>query len=131
LQALKGRGKIDVREPSSLASKWSWWERAIATGDAPIHERDPQVGYYRVRRWPRKPYWLAARVWIEPGEVDPETGELLSDERFCCEIDGERKNPIEKWTWLAGHPITLEEFQWLTAQRPLQPSRPPKSKSSR
>lgn len=115
-----------MSEPSSLAARWEWWERAISGGPAPIHERDPQVGYYRVRRWARKPYWLAARVWLEDGEVDAETGELLTDERFYAEIDGKRVNPIEKWTWLAGHPVTEEDYEWLKAIRPLQPKKQPR-----
>jgi hypothetical protein len=114
-----------MREPSSSESRWAWWEAAIAGEAPPIHERDPHVGYYRVRRWPRKAYWLAARVWLEPGEVDPASGELISDERICAEIDGERVNPIERWTWLAHNPITLEDYEWLKATRPLQPSKPP------
>ena len=117
-----------MREPSSAASKWDWWERAIAGENPPIHEREPQVGYYRVRRWARKQFWLPARIWLEPGEVDPETGELMSDERYCAEIDGERKNPFVVWTWL--QPITEDEWKWLKATRNLQPEKMP-SKSSR
>ncbi len=117
-----------MREPSSSASKWAWWEAAVAGENPPIHEREPEVGYYRVRRWPRKPFWLPARIWLEPGEVDPETGELMSDERYCAEIDGERKNPFVVWTWL--QPITEDEWKWLKATRNLQPEKMP-SKSSR
>lgn len=113
-----------MREPISSEAKWAWWEAAIAGQNPPIHEREPQVGYYRMRRWARKQFWLPARIWLEPGEVDPETGELMSDEWLCAEIDGERKNPFVVWTWL--QPISLEDYEWTVAQRPLQPKKQPK-----
>jgi hypothetical protein len=52
-----------------------------------VLEDEPQAGFFAVRRfrygeWVKGPF-VPARIWIEPGEIDPETGELLSDERFA------------------------------------------------
>jgi hypothetical protein len=120
-----------MRQPSTAEQKWGWWESAVAGLPVPMHERDPQVGYYRIRRWARKDYWLAAHIWIEPGPVDPETGELIGPEQFRAEVDGKSVDPYGIWTWLAGHPIELEDYEWLKATRPLQPNSPPQPKSSR
>jgi hypothetical protein len=47
---------------------------------------------------------VPARVWIEDGQTDPETGDLLSDEIICMEIDGRKVNPWTRWNWIAKHP---------------------------
>lgn len=117
-----------MREPSTPMQKWGWWEAALAGKSPPITEGDPQVGFYKARRWPRQPFWLPARIWLVDGEINPETGELLNQEWMFCEVDGERKNPVKMWSWLAHNPVTEDEFEWLVAARPLQPKNPPPSK---
>lgn len=117
---------MSVREPSSPEQKWDWWERAVAGEDPPRYEDEPHVGLYKVRRWPRLQYWLPARIdLVSP--TDPDTGELIAPEYYVAEIDGTRRNAIKVWTWL--HPITEDEHQWLTATRPLQPTKPPRPRS--
>lgn len=118
-----------MRRPTSLDERWEWWERAISGEEVTVTEQEPQCGFFKVRKfpygqWPTGPY-IPARIWMRPGEVDNETGELLSDEEWFCEIDGKRANPWKKWTWLASHPITEDEFKWLTALSPLLPSKIP------
>lgn len=103
---------------------------ATSGQEPPVHEGDPQPGFYAVRKfhygeWPRGPY-VPARIWIEPGQIDPETGELLSDERYCAEIDGKRADPWRTWTWLAKKPVTQTEWEWLRALSPLLPRKPPR-----
>jgi hypothetical protein len=60
----------------------TWWEQAVSGDEPPVHDGEPQAGFFAVRRfrygeWPQGPF-VPARVWWEPGEIDPETGELLS-----------------------------------------------------
>ena len=117
-----------MRVPSTLREKWGWWEAAIEGQDLPIHEGEPQAGFYKVRKfpygeWPRGPY-VPARVWWEPPEID-ELGELIADERCRAEIDGKEINPWNSWTWIARRPVPLEEWQWLVALSPLLPSKIP------
>lgn len=121
-----------MREPSSPEQRWAWWESAVAGHDPPVFEDQPQAGFFAARKfrygeWARGPL-VPARLWWEPGEIDPETGELMSDERLCGEIDGVRINPWRRWTWLASRPIPLSEWQWLRAQSPLLPSRIPQKR---
>lgn len=120
-----------MREPSTPEQRWSWWERAVAGEAPPVHERDPQAGFFAVRKfrygeWVQGPY-VPARVWWEPGEIDPDTGELLTDERCRAEVDGKEVNPWNSWTWIARRPIAEAEWKWLRAQSPLLPTKvPPK-----
>jgi hypothetical protein len=118
-----------MRTPTTPAAKWAWWEAAVNGEAPPTYDDEPQVGFYAVRRfrygeWARGPF-VPARIWIEPGEVDPETGELLSDERLCAEIDGKPADPWRYWTWLARRPIPQSEFEWLKALSPLLPTKIP------
>lgn len=119
-----------MREPSTPEQRWAWWEAAVEGRQPPVHENDPQAGYFAVRKfrygdWARGPH-VPARVWWESGEIDPETGELMSNEECRAEIDGVFVNPWRTWTWIARRPIPESEWKWLKAQSPLLPSRPPK-----
>ena len=118
-----------MREPSTPEQRWAWWEAAVAGDVPPVHDNDPQAGFFAVRKfsygaWVKGPM-VPARIWWEPGEIDPETGELLSDERCCAEVDGKPVNPWSSWTWIARRPIPEMEWKWLKAQSPLLPSKPP------
>ncbi len=95
----------------------------------PVHEGEPQAGFYAVRKfrygeWPTGPF-IPARIWWEPSQIDPETGELLSDEQCRAEVDGQRVDPWRDWTWIARRPISETEWKWLRAMSPLLPKRIP------
>lgn len=118
-----------MRQPSSLQDRWKWWEAAISSLPEPIHENEVHCGFFRVRKfpygeWPTGPY-VPARIWLDPCDVDEETGELLAPEQYRAEIDGRAANPWSVWTWLAANPVTEEEYQWLKAMSPLLPKSPP------
>lgn len=118
-----------MRQPSTPAQRWAWHEAAVSGDNPPVYENEPQQGFYAVRKfsygaWVKGPM-VPARVWWEPGEIDPDTGELLSDERCCAEVDGKPVNPWRTWSWIARRPIPETEWRWLRAQSPLLPSRPP------
>jgi hypothetical protein len=121
-----------MREPSTLEQRWAWWESAVAGDNPPVHEMDPQAGFYAVRKfrygdWAKGPF-LPARIWWE-SETDPETGELVSPEECRAEIDGVFVNPWRTWTWLARRPIPESEWKWLRAQSPLLPTKIPRRPS--
>ena len=113
-----------MRQPTTPAERWRWWEAALAGDPLPVYEDEPQAGFYRVRKfrygeWVGGP-WVPARVWWENGETDEE-GALLSDETCRAEIDGKGVDPWLSWTWIAKHPITTTEWEWLRAMSPLLP----------
>ena len=118
-----------MRSPTSPEQKWAWWEAAVDGRNPPTFDDEPHAGFFAVRRfrygeWAKGPL-VPARIWIEPGEIDPETGELLSDERFRAEVDGKPADPWRAWTWLARRPVPLSEWEWLRALSPLLPTKIP------
>lgn len=118
-----------MRQPSTPAQRWAWWEAATRGDAPPIHENEPHQGFFAVRKfrygdWRDGPF-VPARIWWEPGEIDPETGELLSDERLRGEVDGAPIDPWSSWTWLARRPIPESEWRWLRAISPLLPTKVP------
>lgn len=122
-----------MREPSTKDRIWNWWEQAVEGLSPPIHDDEPQAGFFAVRKfrygeWVKGPF-VPARIWWEPGEIDPETGELLSDERLHAEVDGKPVNPWSSWSWLARRPIPLSEWEWLKAMSPLLPTKVPPRKA--
>jgi hypothetical protein len=104
-----------MRQPSTYD-----WHAASLRGERPaVHEDEPHVGWFRTRLVRHGP-WCPARIWCEQ-EIDPETGELLTDERMLCEVDGDRRNPARAWTWLASNPISEAAFNDLCHLRHLDP----------
>lgn len=69
---------------------WKWWQDALAGNLGPIHDSDPQQGYYRTR-FKDKP-WEPVAIWFEDGEWHGLRGERKIDSSeiwtFCC------RNPI-------------------------------------
>lgn len=112
------------RKPTTPEQALAWHTAALAhlsqpgntaRGGPPISENEPQVGWY-MRRLIQKGPFVPCRIWIEPGEVDPETGELLSPEIMRCEVDGARRNDVvAEWTWLCGKPISEDKFMDMIA----------------
>lgn len=121
-----------MREPTPLHALYRWWAAALAGRHPPIHHGDPQPGFYK-RKLVKGGVFVAARIWVEQ-DIDPVTGELVADERFCCEVDGKTADAFEQWDRLADHPITEAEFdlmrrrkQWATAHRPDHPIASPRA----
>ena len=69
---------------------WAWWQAALAGNFGPIHDSDPNQGYYRTR-FKDKP-WEPVAIWFEDGKWNAMRGERAIDAAeiwtFCC------RNPI-------------------------------------
>jgi hypothetical protein len=79
---------------SSNDNAWAWWQAALAGNFGPIHDSDPQQGYYRTR-FKDKP-WEPVAIWFE-------------DEWHA--MRGERVvNAAEIWTWCCRNPISYEAY---------------------
>ena len=74
---------------------------------------EPKCGWYR-RRLVRGGAWVPCRIWLDQ-PTDPETGELMGDERLRCEVAGKERDPEEEWLRLADHPIPKAEFDYMVA----------------
>lgn len=101
-----------MREPTPEASLYEWWRAATAGERVPVHEDEPQCGLFKRRIAPRGPF-IPASIYVVR-EVDEESGELLSDERLACEVNGHPRDPQAEWLWLAKNPITQDDYDDLT-----------------
>ncbi|MCS0459497.1 hypothetical protein [Rhizobium favelukesii] len=74
---------------------WAWWQNALAGSIGPIHDGDPQQGYYRTR-FKDKP-WEPVAIWFEDGKWYAMRGDHQID-------------ASDIWTWCCRNPITYEAY---------------------
>lgn len=84
-------------------------------------------GYYKVRQRKAGP-WIPIHIWLEDGDRDPETWELVSDQIWKAEwaprTDTPRLFPVNPFQFInRARRISKDEFQWLLTLRTI-PSRP-------
>ncbi len=77
------------------ANLWHWWQSALEGNFGPIHDGDPQQGYYRTR-FKDKP-WEPVAIWFEDGKWHAMRGERQVD-------------ASDIWTWCCRSPITYEAY---------------------
>lgn len=103
---------------------YQWWRDALAGKKPPIHEIEPQAGWYKMRRVRNGPELPVVLWWA--GEVDPENpidenGDpaLIGDAKIFARIGTESASAHEIWTWVCAYPVTLEDFNRLSGSAPL------------
>lgn len=101
-----------MRAPTTMAASLAWHRAALAGRSQQI-THEPQCGWFK-RKLVKDGVFVPARIWMVQ-EIDPETGELLSDEILQCEVNGVMTDPEEAWSWLCANPITEQEFLYLEA----------------
>jgi hypothetical protein len=98
----KYTSKVDLRtfnkEIAFMSDSYSWWRQALLGQFGPIHESDPQPGYYRIRKGRGGP-WLPVAIWAEDEESKP-----------VCLVDGVESDPFEVWTWVCRYPVPYETY---------------------
>lgn len=102
-----------MRTPTPRAELYDWHSRALR-GEKPVIDDTPQCGFFK-RKLVRGGVFVPAQIWMWQ-DIDPETGELLSDEELQCEVNGVRADPFDAWTWICGNPITEAEYRYLEAR---------------
>lgn len=107
-----------MRIPTPRDVAYHWHTEALkgvyGDGEGPNPD-DPQPGWYK-RTLSRGGVFVPARIWID-AQIDIGTGELLAPEEMLCEVNGERRDAYEQWSWLCRHPISEAEFNYLTQLR--------------
>lgn len=83
---------------SNVVNRWKWWQDALAGTFGPIHDGDPQQGYYRVRR--KGEPWEPVAIW-----QDETTGAWLAYR------GGREADAGAIWTWCCRNPITHEAYE--------------------
>jgi hypothetical protein len=76
---------------------------------------DINPGLYRAQL-ERGGRFVPVRCWIEAGDRDPDTGELLSDELTYLEVDGRRVDPFAPGYFLMGEPVGQQEFNAMSKE---------------
>jgi len=79
-------------------NSYSWWQRALLGHFGPIHENDPQPGYYRMRKG-RGGAWVPVAIWFEEGRSG-----------INCLVAGMERNAYDVWTWVCRYPIAYETY---------------------
>lgn len=101
-----------MREPVAIGQALTWWRAAIAHYPDTV-PADPQPGYYKTRL-AKAAIMVPARIWLV--QDVGEDGELLDDVGIVCLINGEPADAFHWWPYLAGRPITYQEFRYLSAR---------------
>lgn len=74
---------------------WAWWQAALEGNFGPMHEGEPQQGYYRTRF--KGGQWEPVAIWFEKGEWRALRGDREVDAaeawNFC------RTNPVSHPAW--------------------------------
>lgn len=101
-----------IRQPTPISRLYAWHRDALAGKPVAVHEGEPQCGWFKTRLVKGGPF-VPASISIHRN-VD-ENGELASDERLVCEVNGERRDPVKTWLWVCKNPISRTEYLDLQA----------------
>ncbi len=83
---------------ATIVNRWAWYLDALNGKFGPIHDGDPQQGYYRVRR--KDGPWEPVAIWY-----DEETKSWLAYR------GGKEVRADDIWTWCCRNPISYEQYQ--------------------
>ena len=112
-----------MRRP--VADQLAWWRKAVYSDHPdPAVIDDPQPGYFR-RKLVKGGPWVPVRIWLQE-TVDPATGELTADSYMCCDVDGKPANPDDQWSYCCDQPITIADFEHMTAVSKYAKARDPR-----
>lgn len=73
-----------------------YWNNALAGTLGPVHDGDPQCGFYRRRLFKDGPF-VPVAIWRQDGE-------------FIAVVDGKEADAADIWTWVCDKPITEAEY---------------------
>ena len=63
-------------------------------------------------------YWRPVRIWTD-APTDPLTGETLERTHYTrAQLGRDDVDPLDIWTWCAGHPITEGDWRCFMAEYP-------------
>lgn len=106
---LKG-GPAMMRRPTRRIELYRWHTAALAGERPPVHEGEPQAGWYKMRRTKGGP-WVPVKIWVEQ-EVD-EIGELSAPETVRALAIAEPVDPARVWISAARNPISRQQYEAL------------------
>jgi hypothetical protein len=75
---------------------WAWWQAALEGNIGPMHEGQPEQGYYRTRF--KGGQWEPVALWFENDQWNAMRGERMVD-------------AAEAWNFCRTHPVSYEAYQ--------------------
>jgi hypothetical protein len=99
--------------PTPDALLFAWWRASLAGENPPIHEEEPQCGYFRTRVV-KGGVPVGARIYCR--QTVNGSGFLLEDEALVCQIGGQGFGVETAWSWLCKNPIKKSEYLFLVEQ---------------
>ena len=90
---------------------YTYYRSALKGVFGPVHENDPQCGYYRMRRGRGGP-WVPVAIWREvPEGLGCGDNSGISDSgKLVCLVDGKERDPFQIWTWVCRYPVPYETY---------------------
>jgi len=100
-----------IRQPSTAASLYAWWNAAVADPGTPRHDGLPECGFYRLQHVKGAPY-VPVRIFVVR-EID-DIGELTGPEIIMAEVEGKIRRPENLWLRLT--PISRDQYDALVGR---------------
>jgi hypothetical protein len=82
---------------SEYTDDYAYWRNALAGVAMPIHDSDPQPGFYR-KRVSRGGAFVPVAIWEHEGQM-------------VAVVDGKPTDAAEIWSYCCQHPVTEEAFR--------------------
>lgn len=105
-----------MRAPTPPERAFAWYRETLEYPFAkpPVHEADPQCGFFE-RRFTAGAVAVPARIWLL--QIVDQDGALAEPEALLCEIGGEAFDPFEAWPTLCENPISKQRFDHMMKVR--------------
>lgn len=92
---------------AEIVNRWAWWQAALKGEFGPMHEGEPQQGFYRTRFKGGK--WEPVAIWY-----DADVGAWIAYRA------GREADPGEVWNFCRTHPITREAYDRAMTGQPFE-----------
>lgn len=83
---------------ATVVNRWTWYFDALKGKFGPIHDGDPQQGYYRVRR--KDGPWEPVAIWQDEDSA-----------AWLAYRNGKEVRAEDIWTWCCRNPITHDAYE--------------------
>lgn len=84
-----------------MSNDWTYWQNALEGKFGPVHEGDPQTGFYRRRLVKNGPF-VPVAIWHD-------------GDKWVALVNGRPANAADIWTWVCQAPITKEAYDKVMA----------------
>lgn len=92
---------------SDIVNRWAWWMKALKGEFGPMHEGEPQQGFYRTRFKGGK--WEPVAIWFD-----------MDLDKWIAYRAGREVDPGEAWNFCRTHPITREAYDRAMSGQPFE-----------